>query len=109
MRGKPSADGERYVSQNGYSYTKVGKVWKLTHHLVMEEKLGRPIAPDEMVKFVSGNKLDLRPENIVIVKRGQSSLRKRKAQLEARIEELQAQLDLVNKELEAQRLVSSES
>jgi len=107
VRGKPAREGDRYVSQNGYSYTKVDGKWKMTHHIVAEEMIGRPIAEDEQVRFKSNNRLDLRPGNIEVVKRGKTSLRRRKAQLEARIEELQAQLDLVNKELEAQSVVAN--
>lgn len=105
MRGQKAREGDINISANGYHYTKRGGKWRLTHHLIAEEYiLGRPIRDSEQVRFKTNNKLDLRPENIEVVIKGKQSLRRRKAQLEARIEELQAQLDLVNKEIRAQEL-----
>lgn len=103
-RGKAVADGATRVSQNGYHYTKVGGKWRLTHHLVAEEKLGRPLREDERVSFRDPKKrLDLSPSNIVITEKGQGSIRRRKAQVEARLAELQAELDEINRELQAGR------
>jgi hypothetical protein len=89
------------ISQNGYHYTKVAdsgpKQWRLTHHIIAEEKLlKRALLPDERVVFVDKkNKLDLRVDNIKVEKRGNGSKAKRIAQLEARIAELQGQLDVL--------------
>lgn len=104
MRGRKAPEGSTYVSANGYHYTKSGGTWRLTHHLIAEEHiLKRPVSENELVRFKSNNKLDLRPENIEIVVKGTQTLARRKAQLEARIEELQGQLYQVNKQIEAQR------
>jgi argininosuccinate lyase len=104
MRGRKAPEGSTYVSANGYHYTKSGDAWRLTHHIIAEEHiLGRPISENELVRFKTNNKANLHPDNIEVVIKGKQSLRRRKAQLEARIEELQAQLDQVNKEIEAQR------
>lgn len=109
-RGQRVEVGQTRVSQNGYHYTKVeqdGKTsWRLTHHLVAEKKLGRPLREDERVSFRNGNKSDLRPDNIVVSEKGTGSVRRRKAQLEARIAELQAELDSLNEELLSGRIVS---
>lgn len=108
-RGKQAEPGATTVSQNGYHYTKVedkgnGKPgWRLTHHLKAEEKLGRPLRNDERVSFKNGNKRDLSLKNIEVKEKGQGSLRRRKAAIEARIEELQAELDSINDELQAGR------
>jgi HNH endonuclease len=99
-RGQAAEVGETRVSRNGYHYTKTAGGWVLTHHLVAEEMLGRPLKNDERVHFKSGDKLNLTPTNIYVVQQGKSNLRRRKAQLETRIEELQAELALVLKELE---------
>lgn len=106
MRGRKAAEGETTVSANGYHYTKRGGRWRLTHHIIAEEHiLGRSVSENELVRFKTKNKLDLRPSNIEVVIKGKQSLRRRKAQLEARIEELQAQLDQVNKEIKQQATI----
>lgn len=108
-RGKASEVGETRVSQNGYHYTKVedrgdGKAgWRLTHHIMAEKYLGRPIRESERVSFQTGNKLDFSEKNIVVTEKGQGSIRRRKAHVEARIAELQAELDAINEELSAGR------
>jgi len=99
--------GAKRISQNGYSYTKVkmegANQWRLTHHVRMEEKLGRPIDTSvERVVFIDGDRSNLRFDNLKIVPKGQGPLTKRRADLEDRIRELQAQLADVNAKLEAQ-------
>lgn len=93
-------EGTTRVSANGYHYTKVNGTWRLTHHIVMEEVLGRSLLPNERVCFNSSDKLDLRPENLRIQIKGTVKLRQKKDQLEARIEDLQRELDWVNEQLE---------
>lgn len=105
-RGQSAEIGTHRVAQNGYHYDKVanrgdGKPgWRLSHHIVAEQKLGRPLGQNERVSFKDGNKDNLLPSNIVVSEKGRSSLRHRKAVLEQRIEELQAELKIINKELE---------
>lgn len=103
MRGRKTAEGDTYIAQNGYHYTKVNGKYRLTHHLVAErEILGRPIdTGQERVVFKSKDKLDLRPENIEVLPKGKASLRKRRAQIEARLDELSAELAAINQQLEA--------
>lgn len=106
-RGKTSEIGDTRVAPNKYHYTKVeGRGWVLTHWLVMEEKLGRLITSDESVRFkepkfkrqlAETGKVPV--EGLVLIKKRTTTLRKRKAQLEARIQELTAELDDVNKQL----------
>lgn len=95
MRGSLAPNGATNVAKNGYHYTKVDGKWRLTHHLLAEKMLGRPLEPDERVSFANGKKSDLREGNLVIARKGTTSLRRRQAQLEARIQELQAELDHV--------------
>jgi len=92
------------VSANGYHYTKAidpktkKECWRLTHHIIAEQTLGRPLRDDERVHFI-GKKTDLSPENIKVVEKGRGSMRRRLAQIEARIAELQAEADEIRKEL----------
>jgi hypothetical protein len=102
-RGKTAEVGDTRVSKNGYHYTKTGTGWRLTHHLVAEEKLGRPLNENEIVQFI-GSKTNLRPDNVRVIQKRTSSLRKRKAILEERIEEMQAELDSINEQLSMKTL-----
>lgn len=67
----------------------------------MEEKLGRPLKPNEMVKFVDGDKTNLDPKNIYVIIKKTSSARTRLARIEARIVELEAERDALIKEIES--------
>lgn len=94
-RGSESPLGTEKVSQNGYLYRKIkdreGKLrWELVSRILAEEKLGRALHGDEYVTFVDGDKTNLDPENITVRVRGKQSLRKRLAQVEARIAEYSA-------------------
>lgn len=95
MRGKSSDIGATRVAQNGYHYTRTDEGWKLTHRLVAEQSMGRKLGPDEFVRFEDKDKTNLDPSNIRVRKRrdGQSYKAKRKAQLEARIDELQSEVE----------------
>lgn len=112
MRGQTVDVGATRVSQNGYHYTKVedrgdGKPgWRLTHHILAEQKLGRKLRTDERVSFKNGKKSDLRPDNIRVTEKGTGSARRRKAQIEARIEELKAELAIINEELAGGRIIN---
>jgi hypothetical protein len=97
-RGKPAEEGELKVAQNGYTYKKVGNRWKLLHHVIAEEKLGREIAPDEMVCFIDKNRNNLAPKNILVKKRNKG-LRQRKEALEAQIIRLQEELAIINQRI----------
>jgi hypothetical protein len=82
------------VSQNGYWYVKLDTgQWKLKHHTVAEESLGRPIAADERVIFKDRDRTNFNPDNIDVVKKGKTSKNRRIAQIRARIQELQAELE----------------
>jgi len=102
-----AAVGSTRIAQNGYSYTKVKNdgqnQWRLTHHIRAEKVLGRPIdSNSERVIFKDGNRSNLQYNNIEVVPKGKGSLTKRRAELEERIRELQAQLEDVNNSLRAQ-------
>lgn len=106
-RGKTAEIGTTRVAANKYHYTKVdGRGWVLTHWLIMEKKLGRQITEDESVRFKDpkvkrtlAETGSCRVEDLVLIKKRTSSLRARKARLEARIQEMQAELESINREL----------
>lgn len=106
-RGQAAPDGATRVAKNRYHYTKVkDRGWVLTHWLIMEEHLNREIASDESVRFVEPKYKRMLAETgtvdldgLVLIKKRTSTLRKKKAQLEARIEEMQAELKEVNAQL----------
>lgn len=107
-RGQAADVGDTRIAKNGYHYTKVESHprspngWILTHWLTAEKELGRHLEQDEMVKFVDPKfKRDpYNPNGIKIIKKNTTSLRKKKAALETRIEELKAELEYVNRQLE---------
>jgi HNH endonuclease len=100
MRGSRSDVGSTKVAQNGYHYTKTEEKWRLTHHIIAEEKIGRALTPNERVVFVDGDRTNLDPSNLQVKRKITSSLRKKEAQLVARIKELQGQLEDVRAQIE---------
>lgn len=101
-RGQTAKVGDTMVNVNGYHNTRTATGWRLTHQLIAEEKLGRPLDETEMVKFFDSDRSNLDPDNIVVIKKGKTSLRKQKAILEAKIEDLKGKLDEINRELEVE-------
>lgn len=106
-RGQTAEVGATRTAKNGYHYTKKPEHprsqngWILTHWLTAEKKLGRPLKDNEMVKF-KDKKYRAHPydeEGIVVIKKRTTSLRRRKAAIEARIEELKAELKFIEDEL----------
>lgn len=86
------------MSPNGYAYTKTKDGWELTQRLLAEKKLGRKLESHEYVRC-NGDKANPKLEDIEICIRGKTSLRRRKLALEARIKDLQDELNYVNKQL----------
>lgn len=102
-RGRNAKDGDTRIAKNGYHYTKVDGRWRLTHHLVAEKTLGRALVQGERVTFKDNDRTNFKPNNIKVTQTGGSSLSRRAAQLEARIQELQAELDEINEQMGLQR------
>lgn len=99
MRGKASNVGDTRIAPNGYHNTRTESGWRLTHHIIMEQTLGRPLRPDERVTFKDGKRTNLKPSNIVVQDKGRTSLRRRLAALIARRDDIQAEIDDIEAQL----------
>lgn len=102
-RGVTGKDGDTFVNANGYHHTRVDGKWCSTAHVIMQEKLGRPLDKEtEMVRFADGDRYNLDPANIVLHTRpGKRSKEARIAQIEAKILDLQAELLELQRELDS--------
>ena len=61
----PRWKGGTYVSSDGYLRISAGPLRNVyVHCLVLEAKLGRPLAEDEEAHHVNRDKLDCSPENL---------------------------------------------
>jgi hypothetical protein len=99
-RGSTSPEGTVMVSANGYSYTKHNGKTRLTHHIIAEQTLGRPVNTEtELIRFKNGDKTDLSPGNIEVIPKNKASVRKRLAVVEARIAEYEAEREYLLKQL----------
>jgi hypothetical protein len=108
-RGIVTPIGTRRLSQNGYWYEKTRDGWQLVSRLVAEEKLGRKLATDEYVGYVDNDRENIEPENIIVRKRGQASVRRRLAQVEARVAEFSALADDLRNRIEVRDSLGNNS
>src|SRR5687768_424814 len=106
MGGPRRKEGDTVVSANGYSYTYVKKGNTLhrvlTHWVLGEQKYHRPPAADERVRFKDGDRTNLKPSNIIYVKKntGLAALNKRRMAILTRIQELKVELEEVEELIE---------
>lgn len=97
MRGRKSKIGDTRVAPNGYHYTRTKNGWELTHRLVAEKKIGRPLAHDERVRFLDKDRSNYNdPDNLDVFVVAKGSNAKRRARLEARRDEIQAEIDALD-------------
>jgi hypothetical protein len=70
LRGKRGNrwDGGRHISKQGYVmiYDATTGTYEYEHRLIMEQELGRPLLPSEIVHHI-GIKTDNRPWNLVVM------------------------------------------
>lgn len=101
-RGQKSEVGDTRWSPNNYHYTRTEEKWELTHKLVIEKHLGRKLLPNERVRYKDNNKKNYNdPDNLQVYVVKQASNQKRRATLEAKLAEIQAELDALDKEEQA--------
>lgn len=92
VRGRRSRVGETRVAPNGYHYTRTKQGWELTHRILLRKKLGRDIESNERCRFIDGDKTNLDPDNLEVYVTKEQTAAKKRARLEAKIEELSAEL-----------------
>jgi hypothetical protein len=103
VRGVKVDDGATRVAQNGYHYTKENGKWRLTHHILAEKALGRPLQSWERVKFKDNNRKHLDPKNLLVVDREGVTPEMKVAKLDAQIAELTSLRDAIVAEMIASR------
>jgi len=101
-RGRLSQPGDTMVNANGYHHTKTASQgWRLTHHILAEQKLGRPLHADEMVRFKDADRANLTVDNVEVIVKTETTIKKRIAKLTSRIDELYAERAELIEELRA--------
>lgn len=109
-RGVSVPEGSIRIAQNGYHYTKVEKgKWRLTHHIVAEEKLGRPLEPWEGVYFADSDRKNLKPENIQVRRKGKQALTKQLADLYKKKAEITEQIAEIERRMAIRQDLNIES
>lgn len=99
-RGVVAQDGDERIAPNGYHYTRQDGLWRLTHHIIAEEILGRRVDTNkEVIRFKDRNPKNLSADNIEVIVKNKASVRARLAKVEAMIAEYEAQRELLLKEL----------
>lgn len=104
-RGQAAEIGTERWSQNGYLTVKTEEGWRYKHHIVAEEKLGRPLEPTERVLFGNGDRKDFDPNNIWI--ETSKKRRNRIFVLDQKVVKMIAELEGIRAELEQLRANSS--
>ena len=101
MRGRRSQPGDTRWSPNGYHYTRTEDKWELTHKIIAEEKLGRPLADGERVRFEDGDRTNLSADNIIVYMTKPKTAAQRLAALKAKRDELDEEIRTLEAELGA--------
>jgi len=65
------ARGDGHITRDGYRTITVDGKQMLEHRAVMEQLIGRPLAPGEKVHHINGNKIDNSPANLQLWFKGQ--------------------------------------
>ena len=98
-RGKKAEIGDRTVNKNGYEYIRTESGWEGAHVVLMQEHLGRKLETYEYVAFKNGHRPPVTLDMIELRRRGdRKSKASRIAEIQCRIEELQGELELLEKE-----------
>lgn len=86
----PGWKGGKSMSRKGYVVLNIHNGKKFEHRAVMEEYLGRPLAADEVVHHINGDKTDNRIENLQLMTNAEHTIMhhtgaKRTAETKAKI------------------------
>jgi len=92
-RGSKSKEGDTRVAANGYHYTRGTTKWRLTHHIIVEQGLGRSLRANERVYFRDGDRTNLAPNNLDIRVVKPKTKAAKRAEIEAKIDDLKDRLD----------------
>jgi hypothetical protein len=98
-RGHRSQLGDVTINKNGYEYIRTEEGWTGSHIIVMEKHLGRKLEPYEFVAFKNGHKPPITIDMVELRRRGdRKSKAARIAEIESKIEDLQAELEIIKDE-----------
>ncbi len=100
MSGRSKVGDTRW-SPNGYHYTRIESGWELTHRVMMSQKLGRPLADNERVTFGDNDRTNLSIDNLVLKVTKEGSIKRRIARLEAKRDEIEAEIKSLKRDLVA--------
>lgn len=99
-RGQASEIGTERQQPNGYWVIRTETGWRFKHHVVAEQTvLKRPLQPNESVRFRDGDQNNIHPDNLLVVTKGDTNLRKRLAVVQERIRELRVEEQEIIKKL----------
>lgn len=94
MASKQMPVGTKKQNPNGYWRIKTEDgSWRFLHHVNIEKELGRPLGAGERVTFKDGDRGNCDPNNLVVRLVGNTSPGKRRAHLEAKLQEIVAELE----------------
>lgn len=100
MRGQPARVGATRISPNGYHYTRtIDRGWVPTARLIAEKRLNRTLRQNERVRFNDENPLNLDPDNIRVEVTKGANLKTKLARLEAKRDEIDAQIADIREQL----------
>lgn len=69
LRPEDASELDSYVDKHGYKHIKRGQgFWPLAHHILWEEHHGK-VPPGHMVKFIDGDRNNIKIENLRLVSR----------------------------------------
>ena len=92
-RGVARPIGYEVTMKNGFVKVKTAEpdVWTLKHHVVAEQKLGRPLESGERVTLFNSKETrsDPKPEDVLVVKVKPKTQKTKKMTKDSRIEELE--------------------